>query len=181
MTGRVNLPRTMPRPGLPDWAVWGDADHRHNLINSIYLSEPELEKRNHMIQRKYDDIRRDEQRANTYRTEDARVLVLACNTPARMAKGAVEELRHRGHPVGLFHPVTLWPFPVDALRSAMEQVTDLVIVEASAGQLEDETRLALSKAGVAAPRIHSLRRMGGILPQEDEILSRVESVLEVTS
>jgi pyruvate/2-oxoacid:ferredoxin oxidoreductase alpha subunit len=178
MTGRVNLPRRMIRPGLPDWAVWGDGGHRHNLINSIYLSEPELEKHNGHLQRKYDDIRRSEQRANLFRTDGARVLVLACNTPARMAKGAVEELRRRGHPVGLFHPVTLWPFPIDALRSPLEHVTDLVIVEASAGQLEDEVRLALSRAGVAAPRVHSLRRLGGMLPQEEEILAKVEGVLE---
>jgi len=181
MTGRVALPRTMIEPGIPDWAVYGDAAHRHNLINSIYLVETQLEKHNEMINEKYARMVENEQRANLFRTEGARVLVVACNTPARMAKGAVETLRRQGHPVGLFSPVTLWPFPIRFLRPLLDEVTDIVVVEASAGQLEDELRLALSRAEAAPVRIHGVHRMGGILPSEAEILGKVASVLEGAS
>ncbi|MGH2569821.1 MAG: 3-methyl-2-oxobutanoate dehydrogenase subunit VorB [bacterium] len=179
MTGKVRLPDAMVRPGLPAWAVWGDAGHRRNLINSIYLAEPDLEAHNERLLAKYARITEREQRANTFRTDDASILVVACNTPARMAKGAVEKLRSLGVPAGLFHPVTLWPFPIRELASLLDRVTDIVVVEASAGQLEDELRLALSHAGAVVP-IHSVRRMGGMLPQQDEIVHAVRGLAEVS-
>jgi pyruvate/2-oxoacid:ferredoxin oxidoreductase alpha subunit/NAD-dependent dihydropyrimidine dehydrogenase PreA subunit len=178
MTGKVRLPRRMLKPGLPDWAVYGDAPHRHNLINSIYLSEPELEAHNRHILEKYRRIEENEQRSNAYRTEGAEILVVACNTPARMAKGAVEQLRQEGLPVGLFSPVTLWPFPTRDLLPLLDTAKEILVVEASAGQLEDELRLALSKADAPAVRIRGLRRMGGILPQEQAIVDAVRAIPE---
>ena len=123
----------------------------------------------------------EEQRADTFRAEDAKILIISCNTPARMAKGAVEKLRREGMEVGLFHPVTLWPFPIEHLLPLLDHVTDLLVVEASAGQLEDELRLALSHADVHGVRIHHLRHMGGVLPQEPEVVERVRRIEEVRS
>jgi pyruvate/2-oxoacid:ferredoxin oxidoreductase alpha subunit/NAD-dependent dihydropyrimidine dehydrogenase PreA subunit len=180
ITGKVSLPQEMVRPGLPGWAVWGDASHRGNLINSIYLAEADLEKHNQELNEKYDMIRRNEQRANLFRAEEAELLVISCSTPARMAKGAVEKLRGDGVPVGLFHPVTLWPFPIDKLRPLLGRAKDLLVVEASSGQLEDEVRLALSHADVHDVRVHHLRRMGGFLPQEHAIMEKVHEIREVT-
>lgn len=181
MTGRVKLPESMVKPGLPDWAVYGDAGHRHNLITSIYLAEPDLEKHNERLNAKYARMIEHEQRANLFHAEDAELLIVACNTPARMAKGAVGQLRRSGVKAGLFTPITLWPFPIQKLVPLLDRVTDIVVVEGSSGQLEDELRLALSHAGVAPPPIHSLRRMGGVLPQEQEIVERVLGVAEVKS
>lgn len=173
MTGRVNLPDTMVEPGLPGWAVWGDAAHRHNLISSIYLAEPDLEQHNLRLNAKYERMRRTEQRSRTFHLGDADTMIVACNTPARMAKGAIEILRAEGHKVGLFTPLTLWPFPIDALKPIAQRISRIIVVEGSAGQLEDEMRLALSHAGVTAPSIHHLRRMGGVVPQVREIVELV--------
>jgi pyruvate/2-oxoacid:ferredoxin oxidoreductase alpha subunit/ferredoxin len=182
MTGRVSLPEVMLRPGLPEWAVWGDAHHRHNLVTSIHLAEADLAEHNEKLLAKYDLIRTNEQRANLYRAEDASTLIIACNTPARMAKGAVEELRADGVAAGLFHPVTLWPFPIDRLADLLRgKVERIVVVEAGPGQLEDEVRLALSHAGIPTPPIHSLRRLGGIIPLQSEIVETVRSHMEVTA
>jgi pyruvate/2-oxoacid:ferredoxin oxidoreductase alpha subunit len=179
MTGRVQLPRELVKPGIPSWAVYGDAAHRSNLINSIWLIEPDLEKHNEDLNAKYDRIRKDEQRASTYKADDAEILILACNTPARMAKGAVEELRKEGLRVGLFNPITLWPFPIDHLTPLLDHVDTILVVEASAGQLEDELRLALSHAGRHDVEIDHLRHMGGVLPQKREIVEAVQAKLEV--
>jgi pyruvate/2-oxoacid:ferredoxin oxidoreductase alpha subunit/NAD-dependent dihydropyrimidine dehydrogenase PreA subunit len=181
MTGKVMLPEEMIRPGLPDWAVWGDAGHRHNLINSIHLAEMDLEMHNWRLEEKYDRITEHEQRARMFRTEDASVLLVACNTPARMAKGSVQALRNEGIAAGLFHPATLWPFPIDRLLPLLDHVTDVVVVEASSGQLEDELRLALSHAGAPPVPIHGVRRMGGILPQQSQIVEAVRGLLEVNA
>ena len=181
MTGKVRLPDHMVVPGRPAWAVWGDAEHRHNLITSIYLAEPELEAHNEHLERKYARMRAEVQRANVSDGDDADVLILACNTPARMAKGAVAALRERGVRAGLFHPVTLWPFPIDHLRPLLAHAKDLLVVEAGPGQLEDELRLALSHAEAPPVRIHSLRRLGGMLPQEHDIVEKVLSIAGVTA
>jgi pyruvate/2-oxoacid:ferredoxin oxidoreductase alpha subunit/NAD-dependent dihydropyrimidine dehydrogenase PreA subunit len=173
MTGQVRLPRTMLKPGLPAWAVYGDAHHRRNLISSIYLEEADLEAHNRSLIAKYERIGAREQRADLFRCEDADVLLVATNTPARMAKGAVERLREAGVRAGLFRPQTLWPFPVDALKPLATSVGRIVVVEAGNGQLESEVRLALSFAGCNGVSMSSVRRYGGVLPQADEIFEKV--------
>ncbi|MEO8501532.1 MAG: 3-methyl-2-oxobutanoate dehydrogenase subunit VorB, partial [Vicinamibacteria bacterium] len=174
MTGTVRLPRVAVKPGLPDWAVWGDRGHRGNLICSFHLSELELEEHNHHLNAKYGAMKAAEQRADVFMADDAEVLLVACNTPGRMAKGAVRELRAQGIKAGLFRPISLWPFPIDALRRLLDRARRIVVVEASNGQLEDEMRLALSHAGVHRPPvIDHVRRFGGILPQQKEIVDRV--------
>ncbi|HHN77619.1 MAG TPA: pyruvate ferredoxin oxidoreductase, partial [Phycisphaerales bacterium] len=178
ISGRVKLPDSMVKPGLPEWAVFGDEMHRRNLNTSIYLIEPDLEAHNERLLAKYAEMERCEQRADEYRCDDADWVVVACNTPARMAKGAVEELRAEGVRVGLFRPVTLWPFPVDALSALLGRVKGVLIVEAGPGQLEDEIRLSLSHAGVTAlPPIERVRHYGGVLPQRGEIAGAVRSMV----
>lgn len=181
MTGKVTLPATMVRPGLPEWAVCGDGAHRGNLICSIELNEPDLEDHNRNLLAKYGEMERSESRAELFRTEDAEVLFVACNTPARTVKGAVEELRRRGVRAGLFRPLTLWPFPVEALRAPLRRAERLIVVEASAGQLEDELRLALSHAGLEAPPLSSLRHFGGVLPQQKEVVAAALASEEETA
>jgi pyruvate/2-oxoacid:ferredoxin oxidoreductase alpha subunit/NAD-dependent dihydropyrimidine dehydrogenase PreA subunit len=174
MTGKVNLPAAMVKPGIPAWAVYGDAMHRRNLNTSIYLLESDLEAHNLMLNAKYERMERNEQRADLFCCDDAEVLIVACNTPARMAKGAVEALRREGIRAGLFRPITVWPFPIDLLREPVRRAKRIVVVEASNGQLEDELRLALSKGGIRDhAEIEHVRRMGGFLPQLDEILTKV--------
>jgi pyruvate/2-oxoacid:ferredoxin oxidoreductase alpha subunit len=118
-----------------------------------------------------------EQRADLFHCDDAEILLIACNTPARMAKGAVRTLRQAGIKAGLFRPQTVWPFPIKLLTPLLERAASVVVVEASNGQLEDELRLALSHAGIAAPPIHNVRHFGGVLPQQDEIAEQARACL----
>ncbi len=178
MTGKVNLPDAMIKPGIPKWAVTGDAAHRGNLINSICLSEAELEAHNIHLNDKYRQMAQNESRCETFMVEDAEVLVIATNTPARASKGAVQDLRDLGIKAGLFRPITVWPFPIQQLARELPHVKQIVMVEASNGQLEDEVRLALSKHGCAdVPPISSVRRFGGMLPQQAEVVAHIQASL----
>ncbi|HLE57877.1 MAG TPA: 3-methyl-2-oxobutanoate dehydrogenase subunit VorB [Rhodothermia bacterium] len=180
ITGRVELPEYMIEPGIPEWAVFGDESHRRNLINSIRLDEADLEDHNRRLLAKYGAMHENEQRSDSFRCDDADWIVVASNTPARIAKGAVRELRELGVSAGLFRPVTLWPFPIDALVPHLHRAKGILMVEAGAGQLEDEMRLALSHSGVSnPPRIESVQHYGGVLPQAREIVEKVIS-LEVS-
>jgi pyruvate/2-oxoacid:ferredoxin oxidoreductase alpha subunit len=178
MTGKVQLPDYMVKPGIPAWAVYGDRNHRGNLISSIDLQEIDLEKFNEYLEEKYQSMKA-EARAECYMTEDAEVLLVACNTPARAAKGAVKSLRELGVRAGLFRPITIWPFPVEPLKALLPRTRRIVVVEANAGgQIEDELRLSLSLEGVEKlPRITHVRRSGGMLPQQTEIVDHVQSIL----
>jgi pyruvate/2-oxoacid:ferredoxin oxidoreductase alpha subunit/NAD-dependent dihydropyrimidine dehydrogenase PreA subunit len=179
MTGKVSLPRVMRKPGMPEWAVHGDEMHRGNLLSSIYLNESDLESHNEHLIKKYQRMIQNEQRADLFYCDDAEVLVIACNTPAQMAKGAVQALRQRGTKVGLFRPITLWPFPIVALQSLLDHATRLLVVEASNGQLESELRLALSEAEIdGTVRIDHIRHFGGVLPQQQEIIDKIKRLVE---
>ncbi|MDR3670318.1 MAG: 3-methyl-2-oxobutanoate dehydrogenase subunit VorB [Holophaga sp.] len=176
MTGKVSLPDYMIKPGIPKWAVNGDAQHRGNLINSIVLSEVDLEAFNIELNAKYQTIADNETRSDSFMAEDAEVLIIAANTPARIAKGAVQDLRNHGIKAGLFRPITVWPFPVKQLIQELPHVKRIVMVEASNGQLEDEVRLALSLAGYQnLPTISSVRHFGGILPQQAEVVAHIQA------
>jgi pyruvate/2-oxoacid:ferredoxin oxidoreductase alpha subunit/NAD-dependent dihydropyrimidine dehydrogenase PreA subunit len=176
MAGRVALPPSAVTPGLPAWAVSGDAAHRRNLTTSILLEEADQELHNVRLIEKYARIVEAEQRADPYCCEEPEVLLVACNTPARVAKGAVRALRAEGIAAGLFRPQTLWPFPIRRLLPLLERARRLVVVEASDGQLEDELRLALSHAGVPlAFEVEHVRRYGGVLPSEREIVEAVRA------
>ncbi|MGA8296889.1 MAG: 3-methyl-2-oxobutanoate dehydrogenase subunit VorB [Acidimicrobiales bacterium] len=176
MTGKVHLPSEIVMPGLPEWAVIGDRSHRGNLISSIYLDEADLEAHNESLNEKYAEMAGHEQRADAFLCDDADVVVVACNTPAQLAKGAIRELRDQGLSVGMFRPITLWPFPIDALLRVIPRTSELVVVEASSGQLEDEMRLALSHADQVPPHITHVRRMGGVLPSQVEIVSHISGL-----
>jgi pyruvate/2-oxoacid:ferredoxin oxidoreductase alpha subunit/ferredoxin len=178
MTGKVTAPASMCEPGVPDWATAADAAHRRNAITSIFLSEVELEALNRMLFEKYARIAAAEQRAELFDCDDAEVVIVACNTPARTAKGAVKTLRAGGIRAGLFRPVTLWPFPIDALLPLAGRAARLVVVEASDRQLEDEMRLALSRAGARPIAIDSVNRYGGQLPSHDDIVGSIRAAVQ---
>lgn len=176
MTGKVTLPDHLIQPGIPSWGVFGDRDHRGNLISSIFLDEHDLERHNQHLCDKYEAMEA-EARSESFLCEDAEVVLVACNTPARASKGAVQELRHQGIKAGLFRPITVWPFPVRQLEAHLSRGQRLLVVEASPGQLEDEIRVALGRSGKALPPIAHVRRMGGVLPGQQEIVEAVKAFL----
>jgi pyruvate/2-oxoacid:ferredoxin oxidoreductase alpha subunit len=90
----------------------------------------------------------------------------------------VQALRDRGVRAGLFRPVTLWPFPIEALRPLVQRARGLIMVEAGSGQLENELRLALSHAGLAVPRVERIQHFGGVLPAQREIEEFVSALAQ---
>ncbi|MGM9999330.1 MAG: 3-methyl-2-oxobutanoate dehydrogenase subunit VorB [Candidatus Bruticola sp.] len=173
VTSQVKLPDHMVEPGVPEWAVSGDREHRANVITSIRLTEADLEQFNLHLNEVYAQIIENEQRSDTFMADDCEVLFVAANTPARMTKGAIRTLRAQGVKAGLFRPISLWPFPIKALKELLltGRVRRVIVVEASYGQLEDEMRLALSRAGLTdIPPIAHVQHSGGVLPQSSEIV-----------
>ena len=153
-----------------DWATTGCRGSSRKIINSLYLDPEQLEKHNLKLQQKYRQIAVTESRAETYRTEDAEIIVAAFGTAARVARTAVENARSRGLRAGLIRPITLWPFPEQIIRESLGSCKAVLTVEMNAGQMLDDVRLAVN----GTRPVHFYGRMGGMVPGAAEILKAIE-------
>jgi 2-oxoglutarate ferredoxin oxidoreductase subunit alpha len=166
------------------WALTGCRGRRPNVVKSFFIREGDLETFNLLLQKKYHTIRREEQRWEGLFLEDARVVVVAYGTMARIAKSAVVSLRKAGRRVGLIRPVTLWPFPVEAFENSAKRKTQnaklkrkvqsvkkpvYLVLEMSYGQMVEDVKLAVNGRAT----IEFLGRSGGGIPGEREIEKQV--------
>jgi 2-oxoglutarate ferredoxin oxidoreductase subunit alpha len=154
------------------WALTGCNDRAPNIIRSLYLAEGILEKLNLTLQKKYKIIREREQRYEGMFLDDAKIILVAYGTMARIAKSAINKLREKNKKIGLIRPITLWPFP----ESIFKRVTGdgkrvkFLVIEMSYGQMLEDVRLALNGK---AP-VEFLGRGGGGIPAEEEIIGFVK-------
>ncbi|MFH0913507.1 MAG: 3-methyl-2-oxobutanoate dehydrogenase subunit VorB [Candidatus Omnitrophota bacterium] len=154
------------------WALTGCKNRKPNLIRSLYLKEGVLEEHNLTLQKKYKNIQQREQRYESLFLNDAKVILVAYGTMARIAKSAVYSLRKKGKKLGLIRPITLWPFPQKAFTRNIRPKTKYLVVEMSHGQMLEDVKLAvLGKAGV-----EFLGRAGGGMPTEEAIIEKLESL-----
>ena len=175
MMEKVVLPEPRPRRTEAQiaeqcpWAASGRAaDHGHpNIITSLELDSAVMEKNNERFQRTYAEIERNEVRYKEYFTEDADYLMVAFGSVARICLKAIEEARKEGIKIGLIRPITLWPFPYDAIAEAAKNVKGILVVELNAGQMIEDVRLAVGRG----MDVRHFGRMGGIIPNPSEILN----------
>jgi len=161
----------------PAWALSGAQDRPRNIITSIYLIPEEGEAFNLKLQEKFERIRRNEVRFQEYQTEDAEYLVVGFGTAGRIAQTAVKQARAQGLPVGLFRPVSLFPFPEQRLREVARQVRAMLVVEMNAGQMLQDVRLAVS----GQVPVEFYGRMGGIVPFPDEVLEAIQRLVKANA
>jgi len=159
---------TAPAAPKP-WAVRGDAETRHNLITSIYMSPEELEQHVLGLEAKYATANPGKEMYEKYRTEDADVVVIGYGIVSRLLRAAVDQARARGLKVGLFRPITLWPFPAREIAVLAQWVETFLTVELSNGQMVEDVRLAV--AGERPVRFYS--RVGGMVPTAEELLAQI--------
>ena len=157
------------------WATTGcRGDRAPNVINSLFLDPEELERHNYKLTEKFRSMERDEVRFETYHTDgDYEVLVVAYGTVARVCSTAIDELREEGTHVAMVRPISLFPFPYEAVRNAAEKARAVLVVELSSGQMIEDVHLALARSRP----VHFLNRMGGILVSPDEAVAKVKAIL----
>ena len=163
------------RPDTASWAVHGDAVTRGNLITSIYLDPDRHERHNQMLQDKYEGMQKDAI-AESYRTEDAEIVLTGYGSSARIARSAVDALRKEGVKAGLFRPITLSPFPIQQLNAAAAG-RKVLVVEMSNGQYRNDVLLHLGRG--ADTTVGLVNRMGGNLVRVDEVLAAARRMMEV--
>jgi len=170
----AQLPAMRPvREKRPEWAVTGARERQPNIITSIRMGAQDLEAFNLGLQQKLETIRQSEVRYEEYYLEDARLVLVAYGTAARVAKSAIKRLRDEGLRVGLLRPISLWPFPEKPLAELAKRSKAFLVVEMNAGQMLHDVRAAVN---TDIP-IKFLGRMGGVVPMPDEIEERARTLL----
>lgn len=173
MMEKVVLPPARPRRTEQQvreqcpWAATGKhgRDHR-NVVTSLELESAKMEKNNEILQETYKEICKNEVRYQEYFTDDCDYLIVAFGTVARIALKAIEEARAASLKIGLLRPITLWPFPTDAVSNLAARTKGTLTVELNAGQMIEDVRLAVNGR---IPVTH-FGRMGGMIPTPGEIL-----------
>jgi len=161
-------------PETSSWAVHGDAATRLNLVSSIYLDNELQERHNWMLQEKYVSMR-DDALSESYLTEDAEIVLTGYGTSSRVARSAVDELRSQGIKAGLFRPLTLFPFPAQALNEAAKS-GKLLVVELSNGQYRDDVLLHLVREQKCI--VELINRMGGNMMKVEDVVLHARKMLE---
>jgi len=161
---------TTEAPAAP-WATDGCAGRRRRLVKTLYLDPNDLEAHNRHLQEKFAQMRDSEAAAETYALEGAELLIVAFGICARVARTAVDSLRADGLPVGLFRPITLWPFPAASLQDAAAGAKGLLAVELNAGQMIEDVRLALP-----CRKTRFYGRMGGVVISATEIEAEARKI-----
>lgn len=151
------------------WAATGRKNRGKNLINSLYIVPENCEVHNIKLSRKYNEISSAEQRWEDYQTEDAKLVLVAFGTAARVCKAVVDMCRGEGMPVGLLRPVTLWPFPDRRVSELAETAKLFLTVEMSMGQMVEDVRLSVN----GRRPVHFYGRAGGMLPVARDIYNEV--------
>lgn len=158
------------------WAVTGtQMKRKHNIINSLYLKPEELEKINFARYERYAEVEKNEPMWEEYMMEDAEYCVVAYGIAARVSKNAVTAARANGVKVGLIRPITLWPFPTEALAAAAKKVKAFVSVELSMGQMIEDIRLATR----CSRPVTLCNRAGGMIPDPEQVLEAIAKSAEV--
>ena len=156
--------RAVNQPQKP-WAIRGTAETRKNLISSIYLEPDELEAHVQKLDAKYKKAAELEPRYDLYCADDPEVLLVGYGIASRVLRSVVDAARKEGVRAGLFRPITLWPFPCEALRKAARRSQMVMVVEMSTGQMVEDVKLALG--GKVDVEFYS--RTGGNVPLADEV------------
>lgn len=165
-----------PNPVLPEkpWAAQGwdpKGTRPRAVINSLYIETEELDVLMDRLHARYDAIQKKETMVETYHTEGAEVILCAYGTVARVCKAAVRILEENGVKAGLVRPITLWPFPTEAVRKVFEQdsVKMGTTVEISDGQMHEDIRLAVN--GIKP--VEFMGKGGSTIPAAEDIAERI--------
>ena len=157
------------------WATIGRTpDRQPNIHTSLELKPEVMEARNIGFQEKFRKIRETEVRYETLLTDDADYLIVAFGSAARISEKDIEMARHEGIRLGLLRPITLWPFPEKAIAEMAGRMKGILSVEINAGQMVEDVRLAVNGS---VPVAH-FGRLGGIVPEPEEIVAAVKNLRE---
>lgn len=176
MMEKVVLPPFKPRRTNEEiikecpWAATGCKGRKPVVITSLELKPEIMEQRNLQLQEKYRKIRENEVRYETKFMDDAEYMIVAFGSASRIAEKTIELARAEGIKVGLFRPITLWPFPEKEIAEAAKKLKGILVAEINAGMMIEDVRLAVN----GTVRCEHYGRLGGIVPEPEEMVKALK-------
>jgi 2-oxoglutarate ferredoxin oxidoreductase subunit alpha len=155
------------------WTVGNRGKRESRHITSINLVPEELEAQNKARYARYETIKQNETRFEEAGTGGADLLLVAYGTSARVCLGAKKLAEKEGIKLGIFRPVTLWPFPYEALGRAASGGRPVLTVEMSLGQLVEDVKLSV----LDRSPVHLLGHSGGVIPTEEEVFVKAKEII----
>jgi 2-oxoglutarate ferredoxin oxidoreductase subunit alpha len=154
---------------VSSWAATGAKGRERHILNSMNLDPEVHAKHVARLDEKYKMIQRDEVRYETYLADDAEMVIAAYGITSRICKSVVNKLRSKGSKIGLFRPITLWPFPYEQVRKLAERAGRFLVVELNTGQMVEDIRLGAE----GRARVGFFGKVGGLLPTERQIEEKI--------
>lgn len=161
-------------PALPakDWVLDGCKNRKPRVIKSLCMGPGELEALNLKLIEKYALMKKQEVLYDTFFLDDAELVVVAFGIAARIALSAVRDLRSEGRKIGLFRPVTLFPFPEKQISRLAAKGPAFVVAEMNAGQMVEDVRLAVN----GKAEVFFYGRPGGVVFTPEEIYRKFRAI-----
>jgi len=154
---------------VSSWAATGAKGRERHILSSMNL-DPEIHAKHvARLDEKYKMIQREEVRYETYLTDDAEIVIAGYGITSRICKSVVNKLRSAGSKIGLFRPITLWPFPYEQVRKLTEHAKRFLVVELNTGQMVEDIRLGSE----GRAKVGFFGKVGGLLPTEREIEHKI--------
>ncbi|MDD5306381.1 MAG: 3-methyl-2-oxobutanoate dehydrogenase subunit VorB [Deltaproteobacteria bacterium] len=173
----VEFPDEVKGPPLDpgDWALTGCAGREKRIINSLYLDPDFADRHNRKLKAKFERIREAEQRWEAYNCDGpCDLLVVSFGMMSRICKTAIEELKAEGFKIGLFRPITLKPYPYEALRKAADKAKRIISIEMNMGQMIEDVKLA----ALGTKPIDFFGMAGGLVPSPDDVVAALRDSLK---
>jgi len=171
MIGQMMEPVEFPIEGVGppldpgDWALTGARGRDKRIVNSLHLNPEICNRVNLELKAKYDRIKENEQRWELYNCDKPYdLLVCAFGMMSRICKTAIDELAEEGHRIGLFRPISVWPFPYAACKQAMQKAKRVLVLEMNMGQMVEDIQIA----GQGSREIDFFGTAGGLVFSPDE-------------
>jgi len=168
----VTFPEKVVKPQRKDWALYADEESRPNLITSINLEADEQEAHIKKLYEKYRIIEENEVLYEEYQTEDAEIILIGFGIISRLLYSVVQEARNNGIKVGLFRPISLWPFPKKRIRQLGKKVNKMLVVELNTGMMVHDIKLAVEHS---IP-VEQYNRFGGNIPSQADIIKKINEI-----
>jgi 2-oxoglutarate ferredoxin oxidoreductase subunit alpha len=170
----VEFKDSYPQPhDKSGWELTGAKGRKGRLVTSIFLDADEMEGYLHKLFAKYAEIERTEVRVDEFQTDDADVIIVAYGIVSRVSRIVVETLRAEGIRAGLLRPITLWPFPKDAIRRHAQRARFFMACEMSMGQMVEDVRLSVE----GACPVYFYGRSGGNVPNPADVAAEIRKHL----
>lgn len=160
-----------------DWAVRGiGTTGEQKIVKSLFLGDGELEAHNNRLHAKFQQLKENEVRFEEQQLEDAELALIAYGSTARIAKTALSMAREAGLKVGLLRPISLSPFPEQALHQLAQRCKKLLCFELNNGQMVEDVRLAVN--GCARVDFYGRPPGAGSLPTPEELYQQIRNHYE---